>query len=135
MLLLAATETTTRTFGNMLAQLFDHPDVLERLRKDRSLISKALTESMRMEPVAAYLARLAARDMELSGVTIRKGTAVSLSVAAANRDETVYENPDVFNIDRPLRPVISLDRKSACRERVCQYVSTSVVAVSLNKNM
>src|SRR3546814_789249 len=120
MLLLAATETTTRTFGNMLAQLFDHPDVLERLRKDRSLISKALTESMRMEPVAAYLARLAARDMELSGVTIRKGTAVSLSVAAANRDETVYENPDVFNIDRPLRPVISfgfgahicIDRKS-----------------------
>src|SRR3546814_5361532 len=90
----------------MLAQLFDHPDVLERLRKDRSLISKALTESMRMEPVAAYLARLAARDMELSGVTIRKGTAVSLSVAAANRDETDYDNPDVLNIDRPLRPVI-----------------------------
>src|SRR3546814_1471796 len=100
MLLLAATETTTRTFGNMLAQLFDHPDVLERLRKDRSLISKALTESIRMEPVAAYLARLAARDMELSGVPIRQGTAVSLSVAAANRDETVYENPDVLNIDQ-----------------------------------
>src|SRR3546814_16232622 len=104
MLLLAATETTTRTFGNMLAQLFDHPDVLERLRKDRSLISKALTESMRMEPVAAYLASLAARDIELSGVTIRKGTAVSLTFAAATRDETVYQNTDVFTLHRPHNP-------------------------------
>src|SRR3546814_8292633 len=44
MLLLAATETTTRTFGNVLAQLFDHPYVMERLRKDRSLIFKDLTD-------------------------------------------------------------------------------------------
>src|SRR3546814_5692625 len=36
MLLLAATETTTRTFGNMLAQLFDHPDVLERRSEEHT---------------------------------------------------------------------------------------------------
>src|SRR3546814_13897860 len=57
MLLLAATETPTRTLGNMLAPLFDNPDVLERLRQDRSLISKALPESLRMQPVGASPAK------------------------------------------------------------------------------
>lgn len=107
MLLLAASETTSRTFANMMVLLFEHPGVLERLRADRSLIGKAITETMRLEPVAAYLARLAARDMEIGGVTIPAGTAVSLCIAAANRDPKNYERPDELDIDRPMRPVLS----------------------------
>lgn len=106
MLLPAAAETTTRTFANLMVLLFRHPETLERVRKDRSLMRKALNESMRYEPVAAFHARLASRDVELRGVTIPEGSGVSLCAAAANRDETIYPDPDVFDIDRPLRPVI-----------------------------
>jgi cytochrome P450 len=104
--LLPATETTTRTFLNLLLHLFKHPEVLARVRDQRSLIPKALAESMRLEPVAAYLARMAARDMEVAGVTIEAGAAVSLCVAAAQRDETVFVNPDIFDIDRPAKPIM-----------------------------
>lgn len=107
MLLLAAAETTSRSFANMLLQLFEHPEVLERVRNDRSLISKTITETMRLEPVAGYLARLANKDMELNGVKVPKGTAVSLCIAAANRDPDKYERPDELWIDRPMRPVLS----------------------------
>jgi cytochrome P450 len=106
MLLLAATETTTRTFAILMLHLFQHPEVMERLRADRSLIPKALNESMRLEPVNGHMARAAARDMEIGGVTIPKGDAVTLSIFGAHRDETVFPDPDVFNIDRPLRPLL-----------------------------
>ena len=106
MLLPAAAETTTRTFANLMVLLFDHPEVMERVRQDRSLIRPALNESMRLEPVAGFHARMASHDVVLRGVTIPKDAAVSLCVGAANRDETVYADPDVFDIDRPARPII-----------------------------
>ena len=81
-------------------------ETLERVRRDRTLVRKALNESMRYEPVAAFHARQASRDVELRGVTIPQGAAVSLCAAAANRDEASYTDPEVFDIDRPLRPVI-----------------------------
>lgn len=107
MLLLAAAETTSRSFANMLVQLFDNPEVMEEVRNDRSLIPKLITETMRLEPTAAYLARIADKDMELSGKIVPKGTAVSLCIAAANRDPSKYDNPDELWIHRPMRPVLS----------------------------
>ncbi|MAT49818.1 MAG: cytochrome P450 [Porticoccaceae bacterium] len=107
MLLLAAGETTSRTFANMMVQLLEHPDVMEEVRQDRSLIPQTITETMRREPTACYLARIADKDMEVSGVIIPKGTAVSLSIASANRDPERYERPDDLWIKRPMRPALS----------------------------
>lgn len=107
MLLLAATETTSRSFANMMVMLLDRPDVMERLRADRTLIPKAITESMRLDPVATNAARIAATDMEVGGVTIPAGTAVTVSIGAANRDPEAYERPDEFWTDRPMRPFLS----------------------------
>lgn len=106
-LLLAASETTTRTLSNALVQLLERPALMARLRADRTLIGRFVTESMRVEPVAAFLARLASRDTEIGGVPIARGTAVALCVASANRDPGVHDDPDTLDIDRPLRPVIS----------------------------
>ncbi len=107
MLLLAATETTSRSFTNMMIMLLDRPAVMERLRSDRTLIPKAITESMRLDPVATNAARIAARDMEVCGVTVPAGTAVTVSVGAANRDPEAYERPDEFWLERPMKPVLS----------------------------
>lgn len=107
MLLLAAGETTTRSFANMMVQLLENPDVLEEVRADRSLISKAVIETMRRDPTAGAVARVAAKDMEIGGVSIPKGTAVLLSIASANRDPEVYEDPDRLWLKRPMRPLLS----------------------------
>jgi cytochrome P450 len=107
MLLLAATETTSRSFANMMVMLFANRDTLERLRGDRTLLGKAVSESMRLDPTATNLARIATRDLTVSGVVIPEGTAVTLSIGAANRDPETYENPDAFWINRPNRPALS----------------------------
>ena len=107
MLLLAAGETTTRSFANMMVQLLEHPEVLEEVRADRALIPKAVIETMRRDPTAGAVARIAARDMEIDGVTIPQGTAVLLSIASANRDPETYEDPDRLWLKRPMRPLLS----------------------------
>lgn len=107
MLLLAAGETTTRSFANMMVQLLENPDVLDEVRSDRTLISKAVMETMRRDPTAGAVARIAARDMEVGGVAIPKGTAVLLSIASANRDPEAYEDPDRLWLKRPMRPLLS----------------------------
>ncbi|WP_310531304.1 cytochrome P450 [Novosphingobium sp.] len=107
MLLLAAGETTTRSFANLMVQLLENPDVLEEVRADRTLIPKAISETMRRDPTAGAVARIAARDMEVGGVAIPKGTAVLLSIASANRDPDAYEDPDRLWLKRPMRPLLS----------------------------
>lgn len=106
-LLPAAAETTTRTFGNMLLLLIDRPDLFERLRADRTLMAHAITETMRLEPTASYVARETRVDTEFHGVRVPAGTALSLCVASANRDERFFENPDVLDLDRRMpRPML-----------------------------
>lgn len=104
----AAAETTTRTFGSLLLLLMDHPQALEELREDRSLMNRAINESMRLEPVATFAPRETKHDVTLSGVDIPAGTALDLCLASGNRDEEVFENPDVFDIHRKLpMPMLS----------------------------
>lgn len=100
MMLPAASETTSRTFAIMMSHLFDHPESLERLRADRSLMRKVLDESIRYDAVATFKIRETQKEVVLQGVTIPAGSIISACVASANRDETVFENPDVFDIDR-----------------------------------
>jgi cytochrome P450 len=107
MLLLAAAETTSRSFANMVLMLLERPDILDKVRRDRSLIPKAVTETMRLDPVAGNLARIAAKDMTVAGTLIPAGTAVTVSISAANRDPEAYERPDELWLERPMRPVLS----------------------------
>jgi len=104
MLLPAAAETTTRTFGSLMVLLLERPELLQRVRSDRKLISKAIDEAVRFEPVATFKARETARDVEIAGTSIPKGSIISMVVQAANRDPDVFENPDTFDIDRPGKP-------------------------------
>jgi cytochrome P450 len=106
MLLPAATETTTRTLSNLVLHLIANPGILARLKADRALLPTVLQESMRLEPVAAFLARQAAVDIGVGGVAIPAGAGVSLAIASAMRDEAVFDHPDVFDIDRPPKPVM-----------------------------
>ena len=63
----------------------------------------AIEESLRIEPAAAVVDRYATRDAELAGTAIPDGSQVTVSLAGANRDPAVFDEPDRFEINRPQR--------------------------------
>ena len=86
---------------NMFWHLFTHPETLERVRSDRSIIPDIVNESLRLDPAASWVDRYTTRDAELGNVTIPKGDLVSISLLGANRDPAVFPDPDRFDVDRP----------------------------------
>jgi len=94
-------ETSEGTIANVLWHLLSHPDVLERVHADRSLVPGAVEESLRLEPAAATIDRYATTDVHLHGAAIEAGDYVIVSLAAANRDPSVFGEPDRYVIDRP----------------------------------
>jgi cytochrome P450 len=99
----AGAETTYRSSSNLLFGLLTHPDQLNALRDQRSLMGQAIEEGLRWECPLTGIMRTATRDVEIGGVPIPAGGLVSVNLGAANRDETRYENPDAFDIARPQR--------------------------------
>lgn len=104
MMLPAASETTSRTFAILMQLLLKNPQVMARVKADRSLLRPALDESIRYDPVATFKVRETQADVTLGGVDIPKGAVVTSCVASANRDEAVFENPDLFDISRKQMP-------------------------------
>jgi cytochrome P450 len=100
MLLPAGIETTYRSSGNLLYLLLTHPEQLDAVRADRSLIPQAIEEGLRYESPVLVTPRLTTRQTELSGVAIPTSTVVTAMVASANRDPEVYDDPETFNIFR-----------------------------------
>jgi len=93
-------ETTTNLIGNGLLTLLRNPKEMARLRDDLSLIPSAVEEMLRYESPSQHTARIAPRDWELGGKTIRKRDAVIAVMAAANRDPERFADPDRFDITR-----------------------------------
>jgi cytochrome P450 len=103
LLLPAGAETTYRSSSNLLFALLTHPEQLDAVRRDRTLLPQAIEEGLRWEPPLTGVIRRATRDTELAGVFIPKGAMIGVNVAAADHDETRYERPDEFDIFRPQR--------------------------------
>lgn len=97
--LAAAGETTSRALGNYLALLLENPDVLERVRNDRSLVTPAMNEAMRYEGSVSVIPRIVTKDVEVAGVKIPAGSGINMLVGSANRDPAAHEDPESFNID------------------------------------
>jgi cytochrome P450 len=100
LLLPAGVETTYRATGNMLFSLLSNSDQLEAVRSDRELIPQAIEESLRLETPLLNITRLATKDAEVGGVLIPAGSTVMLMLAAANRDEARYPDPDNYDVLR-----------------------------------
>ncbi len=99
-IVVAGNETTRNaTTGGMLA-FVENPDQLRRLQADPNLLAPAVEEVVRWTAPIIHFARTATEDFELRGKTIRKGETVALFYPSANRDEDVFEDPNVFRIDR-----------------------------------
>ena len=99
-LMIAAHETTTSLMSNGLMTLLQHPDQLEMLRSDPSLIVSAVEELLRYEPPLNHFTRIAKEDIEIADKMIRKGQVVTFSLVAANRDPERFSDPDRLDITR-----------------------------------
>ncbi len=87
--------------GSMVVHLAQHPDVQQQLREDPSLLSAAVDEYLRLLTPYRGFARTPTRDVELGGCLIRKREPMAIVYASANRDESVFPNPDQFILHRP----------------------------------
>ena len=99
-LLNAGHETTTSFVANAVGTLFDAPDQHRRLIEDPSLITSAVEEFLRVESPLQIGNRRAGEDIALSTGVLPKGTYIHTSIAAANRDPAVFDNPDRVDLGR-----------------------------------
>ncbi|BDB41249.1 MULTISPECIES: cytochrome P450 [Mycobacterium] len=96
----AGNETTGRLIGWLAKVLAEHPDQRREIERDRSLLTRAVDETLRFEPTGPHVGRYTIRDFELYGTTVPKGSAILLLFGAANRDPLRYKDPDTFNLHR-----------------------------------
>jgi cytochrome P450 len=101
LLMPAGAETTFKLLGNMMVALLSDREVrYERVRADRTLVPWAIEETLRWETPVLFVARQATRPTTIAGVDVPDGGVVSAVIAAANRDESHYPDPDRFDLDR-----------------------------------
>lgn len=104
LLLLAGHITTVNLIGNTMLCLLEHPEAMAELRRTPALIPGAIEETLRYRSPVQFMVRAAAHDVELGGKRIGQDEFVIGFIASANRDETVFDHPDVFDIHRHPNP-------------------------------
>ena len=100
LLLIAGTETTTNLLGNSAVLLAQHPDSRRRLASDHTLLGPAIEELLRYDSPIQGICRILTHDITLHDTTMSRGDSVLILYGSANRDERVFPDPDVFDIDR-----------------------------------
>ncbi|HEY5332230.1 MAG TPA: cytochrome P450, partial [Solirubrobacterales bacterium] len=96
----AGSHTSSILLVHTLHLLLKHPDQWERVKADRSLAKKAVEEALRHSGAVVSTKRTTTKEVTLNGVTIPEGQHIWVNLVSANRDDEVFENPDVFDIDR-----------------------------------
>ena len=100
-LVIAGHETTLNLICNGMVALLEEPSEMERLRRDPSLMHRAVTELLRYDgPLHHALVRTALEDLELEGVPIAAGDLVVTNLATANRDPDHFTDPDRLDVCR-----------------------------------
>ena len=92
--------TTSDSMSSLFWTLLTHPELLERAGREPELRPRLVHELLRWEPPVALLPRVAPRGGEIAGVAIPEGGILLAAIASANRDETVFDDPDRFDPDR-----------------------------------
>jgi cytochrome P450 len=100
LILFAGHETTSNLIGNGLHALMTHRDEWDRLCADPGLVKAAVEELLRFDPPVQAMRTITACDVELGGVEIPAQTGVMMLNAAANRDPTVFADPDRLDLTR-----------------------------------
>ena len=101
LMVIAGNETTRNTITGGLMALTDYPAERQKLIDDPSLIANATDEMLRWVTSVIYFRRTATKDTSIRGQDIRKGDKVVMWYGSANRDEDIFEDGHLFQVDRP----------------------------------
>jgi cytochrome P450 len=101
LVLAAGFETTVNLLGNGIRMLLDTPEHLDTLRQRPELWPNAVEEILRLDSPVQLTARVAVKDVEVAGMRIQRGELVIIYLGAANRDPSVFADPNRFDIERP----------------------------------
>ncbi|MFJ8640282.1 cytochrome P450 [Streptomyces sp. NPDC093610] len=108
LLLVAGHETTASMTSLSVITLLEHPEQYAALRADPSLVPGAVEELLRLLAIADIAGgRFATADIEIDGRCIRAGEGVIVTNSIANRDSSVFADPDVFDVRREARHHLS----------------------------
>ena len=99
-LIVGVNKTTLNSMSGGLLALQDHPDEYAKVRADRASIPNLVSEIIRYHTPVIHMRRTATTDAELGGKTIRKGDKVVMWYVSGNRDESVIEDPERFDVGR-----------------------------------
>jgi cholest-4-en-3-one 26-monooxygenase len=100
LLAVAGNETTRNLISGAMVAFFDHPDQWERLLADRTLLPSAVEEMLRYVSPVMHFRRQATTDLVIGNQKVSEGDKVVFWHVSANRDETVFPEPDRFDIAR-----------------------------------
>ena len=100
LLAVAGNETTRNLISGAMVAFFDHPEEWERLKADRSLLPTAVEEMLRYVSPVMHFRRTATSDVKIGDQQISEGDKVIFWHISANRDETVFADPNRFDVGR-----------------------------------
>jgi cytochrome P450 len=104
LLIIAGNETTRNALSGGIQALCENPEQFDRLRRDPSLLPQAIEEILRWVSPVMQFRRTAMCDTKVGDQEIRKGEKVVMYYGAANRDPSVFKDPEVFDITRKPNP-------------------------------
>ncbi|MFF0814688.1 cytochrome P450 [Rhodococcus sp. NPDC003318] len=107
LILIGGDETTRHVLSGGMEQLLRHPEQRDKLAAEPALVPQALEEMLRWASPVKNMCRTLTRDAEFQGAALREGEKVMLLFEAANFDEAVFGNPEVFDITRNPNPHIA----------------------------
>ena len=100
LLLGAGNVTTTDLLGNGLKNLLEHPEQASMLRDDPELLGNAVEEMLRFEGPVTYSGRITVDEREIAGCPMHAGQSITVSLAGANYDPRLHQDPHSFDITR-----------------------------------
>jgi cytochrome P450 len=100
LLIVGGNDTTRNSMSGYAYGLHKFPDERAKLEQNPAFIPNAVFEIIRWQTPLAHMRRTAVQDYDLFGVPIKKGDKIALWYLSANRDESVFENPDKLIVDR-----------------------------------
>jgi cytochrome P450 len=100
LLVVAGNETTRHTITHTMNNLINNPDQLALLQERPDLIPWAVEEFLRYASPVYHFRRTATKDVDFNGVLIKKGQKIVPWFASGNRDDSVFENPNEFDVTR-----------------------------------
>lgn len=100
-LFISGNETTRHLIANLLWTIANDRAIFDRLRAEPDLVPIAVEESLRLDPPIRFLLRNCMEDRDLHGQHLCPGDKVAFGLLSANRDESVFDDPHAFRLDRP----------------------------------